>query len=62
MSWRSTIAGVIAGLSALAQIPDLPPAVRTWAAVVGAFAIAFLGAVTRDHAVDPPNPDAKREP
>lgn len=56
MSWRSSLFGAIAGLSALAQLPDVPPAVRLVATVIGAVALAFLGAVTRDHAAPPPPP------
>lgn len=66
MSWRTSLAGLLAGLSALAALPDVPPLLRTIAIVVGAVAVAVLGAVSRDHAalppevrtVDPPNPDA----
>ncbi len=69
MSWRTSLAGLLAGLSALAALPDVPPWLRTFAIVVGAVAVAMLGALARDsavvppvlpaaRAVDPPNPDA----
>lgn len=59
MSWRTSLAGLLAGLSALAALPDVPPWLRTIAIVVGAVAVALLGALARDaaHAADPPNPD-----
>lgn len=67
MSWRTSLAGLLAALSVLATLPDLPPMVRTIFIVVGAVAMAVLGAVSRDHAApplptaraaDPPEPDA----
>ena len=38
---------------------DVPPLLRTIAIVVGAVAVAMLGALARDsaHAADPPQPD-----
>ena len=59
MSWRTSLAGLLAGLSALAALPDVPPWLRTIAIVVGAVAVALLGALARDaaHAADPPQPD-----
>ena len=59
MSWRTSLAGLLAGLSALAALPDVPPWLRTIAIVVGAVAVAMLGALARDsaRAADPPNPD-----
>ena len=50
MSWRTSLAGLLAALSVLATLPDLPPMVRTIFIVVGAVAMAVLGAVSRDHA------------
>ena len=59
MSWRTSLAGLLAGLSALAALPDVPPWLRTIAIVVGAVAVAMLGALARDsaRAADPPQPD-----
>ena len=60
MSWRTTLAGLLAGLSALAALPDVPPWLRTIAIVVGAVAVAMSGVLSRDAAArtaDPPNPD-----
>lgn len=54
MSWRTSLAGLLAGLSVLAQLPDVPPVVRSVALVVGAVAVAVLGALARDHAAAPP--------
>ena len=54
MSWRTSLAGLLAGLATLSQIPEIPPLVRVVALVVGAVAVAVLGVLARDHAMPPP--------
>ena len=54
MSWRTSLAGLLAGLATLSQLPEVPPLVRVVALVVGAVAVAILGVVARDHASPPP--------
>lgn len=50
MSWRTTLAGVLAALAVLATLPQVPATVRVIAGIAQAVALAFLGAVSRDHA------------
>ncbi len=50
MSWRTTLAGVLAALAVLAALSEIPPWARAIAGVLHALALAFLGAVSRDHA------------
>jgi hypothetical protein len=55
MSWRTSLAGLLAGLATLSQLPEVPPLVRVVALVVGAVAVAVLGVLARDHATPPPS-------
>ena len=50
MSWRTTLAGVLAALAVLAALSEIPAWARAIAGVLHALALAFLGAVSRDHA------------
>lgn len=54
MSWRTSLAGLLAGLATLSQLPEVPSLVRVVALVVGAVAVAVLGVLARDHATPPP--------
>lgn len=56
MSWRTTLAGVLAALAVLAALSEIPPWARAIAGVLHALALAFLGAVSRDHAAPVPLP------
>lgn len=56
MSWRTTLAGVLAALAVLAALSEIPPWARAIAGVMHALALAFLGAVSRDHAAPVPLP------
>ncbi len=60
MSWRTSLAGLLAGLSALAALPDVPPLLRTIAIVVGAVAVAMLGVLSRDAAAGRADPNARK--
>ena len=53
MSWRTSLAGLLAGRATLSQLPEIPPLVRVVALVVGAVAVAVLGVLARDHAMPP---------